>query len=72
MLASRDTSLVNIVYFFMCYKACVRVKVSLFRVKHLEDNKINFERDRKITEQAEDEAKRHLQLAESYLELLKR
>jgi aminoglycoside phosphotransferase family enzyme len=70
MLASRDANLENVVYFFMCYKACVRVKVSLFRTKYLEDNKNNFEHDRKIIEQAEDEAKRHLQLAESYLGLL--
>ena len=72
VLASRDTSLVNIVYFFMCYKACVRVKVSLFRARRLDDRGNNFEDDRKTIEQAEDEAKRHLQLAESYLELLER
>jgi aminoglycoside phosphotransferase family enzyme len=28
---SDDTSLINIIYFMMCFKACVRAKVSLFR-----------------------------------------
>jgi aminoglycoside phosphotransferase family enzyme len=69
VLASRDTNLDNIVYFLMCYKACVRVKVSLFRAKRLNDMN-NFEHDKKRIEQAEEEAKRHLKLAESYLELL--
>jgi aminoglycoside phosphotransferase family enzyme len=69
-LASRDTSLEKIVYFFMCYKACVRVKVSLFRVKSLKDTSDKFEHKTKRIEQAKQEAKRHLQVAESYLELL--
>jgi aminoglycoside phosphotransferase family enzyme len=67
MLQGKDASLENIVYFLMCYKACVRVKVSLFRVKGLD--KTNSD-DRKKIEHVEDEARKHLELAESYLELL--
>jgi aminoglycoside phosphotransferase family enzyme len=69
MLQSKDSSLEDIVYFLMCYKACVRVKVSLFRAKGLERTN-NSDYDRKRTDQAEDEARRHLILAESYLDLL--
>ena len=29
--SSNDTSLENIIYFMMCYKTCVRAKVSIFR-----------------------------------------
>jgi aminoglycoside phosphotransferase family enzyme len=65
----KDTSLQDIVYFLMCYKACVRVKVSLFRAKGL-DKTNNSDHDKKRIDQAEEEARRHLQLAESYLELL--
>jgi aminoglycoside phosphotransferase family enzyme len=67
MLQGKDAGLENIVYFLMCYKACVRVKVSLFHAKGLD--KTNSD-DRKKIEQAEDEARNHLQLAESYLEQL--
>lgn len=69
MVQGKDSSLEDIVYFLMCYKACVRVKVSLFRAKGLE-KAANSNDDRKRMEQAEEEARRHLQLAESYLELL--
>ena len=69
MLQSKDSSLEDIVYFLMCYKACVRVKVSLFRAKGLERTN-NSDYDRKKIDQAEDEARRHLRLAESYLDLL--
>jgi uncharacterized protein len=70
MLRGKDTSLGDIVYFLMCYKACVRAKVSLFRAKGLDKTNDNSNRDRKRKEQAEEEATMHLQLAESYLELL--
>jgi len=69
ILQGKDTSLGDIVYFLMCYKAYVRVKVSLFRAKGL-DKTNNTNHDRKRKEQAEEEATRHLQLAESYLDLL--
>ena len=29
---SNDTTLINIIYFMMCYKACIRAKVSIFRL----------------------------------------
>jgi aminoglycoside phosphotransferase family enzyme len=69
ILQGKDTNLGDIVYFLMCYKACVRAKVSLFRAKGL-DKTNNSCHDRKRKEQAEEEATMHLQLAESYLELL--
>jgi aminoglycoside phosphotransferase family enzyme len=68
MLQSKDPGLENIVNFLMCYKACIRVKVSLFLARGLDKN--NNSSDRKKIEQAEEESTAHLQLAESYLELL--
>jgi aminoglycoside phosphotransferase family enzyme len=72
ILRSQDANLEDIVYFFMCYKACVRAKVSLFRAKHLTKNKDHTysDHDRKRIDESEEEARRHLQLAESYLDLL--
>ena len=67
MLQGKDASLENIVYFLMCYKACVRLKVSLFYAKGLDKSNSD---NRKKLEQAEKEARNHLELAESYLELL--
>jgi aminoglycoside phosphotransferase family enzyme len=68
MVQDKDTSLDDIVYFFMCYKACVRAKVSLFRAKGLD--KTNNSDDYRKRKQQVEEARRHLQLAESYLPLL--
>ncbi len=59
---SKDKNIINLVYFMMCYKACVRTKVSLFREREFDINakkKISFER----------EAKKHLRLARRYLKL---
>jgi hypothetical protein len=59
---SNDKNIINLVYFMMCYKACVRTKVSLFREREFDINakkKISFER----------EAKKHLRLARRYLKL---
>ena len=72
ILRSKDNNLEDIVYFFMCYKACVRAKVSLFRAKSLAKNKDHTysDHDRKRIDEAEEEARRHLQLSESYLDLL--
>ena len=58
---SNDINLENLVYFFMCYKACIRAKVSLFRAKN---ETINKSRITKIKE-----SNNFLKLAESYLEL---
>jgi aminoglycoside phosphotransferase family enzyme len=69
VLQSEDEDLEDIVYFWMCYKACVRVKVSLFRARNLDKTTNNSDGRRKI-EEAEEEASNHLELAESYLELL--
>jgi aminoglycoside phosphotransferase family enzyme len=58
---SNDINLENLVYFLMCYKACIRAKVSLFRAKN---ETINKKRIAQIKE-----SKDLLKLAESYLEL---
>jgi aminoglycoside phosphotransferase family enzyme len=68
LVQSKDAHLEDVVYFLMCYKACIRVKVSLFRANGL-DKTISNERIK--IEQAEEEARNHLELAESYLGLLK-
>jgi uncharacterized protein len=60
---SDDTSLINIIYFMMCYKACVRAKVSLFRAIQLTARSKNQKFNHK------DEAQRHFRLARKYLEL---
>jgi aminoglycoside phosphotransferase family enzyme len=57
---SNDKNILNLVYFMMCYKACVRAKVSLFRAQEVIDNKkIIYEK----------EAKKHLKLADIYIKL---
>ncbi|MGH9926393.1 MAG: hypothetical protein ACREAS_09875 [Nitrososphaera sp.] len=68
MLQSKDPGLDSIINFLMCYKACIRVKVSSFLARGLDKN--NNSDDRKKIELAEEESTAHLQLAESYLELL--
>lgn len=55
---SRDHCLERLLYFLMCYKACVRAKVSLFGAKNETVNK------RRTTQLKE--SKHHLELAESY------
>lgn len=57
---SSDINLENLVYFLMCYKACIRSKVSLF---HAKDETIAKKRIAHIRE-----SKDLLKLAESYLE----
>ena len=59
---SNDKNIISLVYFMMCYKACVRTKVSLFRAREADINhkkRLPFER----------EAKKHLRLARTYFEL---
>ena len=57
---SKDTNLADIVYFLMCYKACVRAKVSLFRAKAMANDAKAIQLE---------EGMLHLKLAESYLHL---
>jgi aminoglycoside phosphotransferase family enzyme len=59
---SNDLNLENIVYFWMCYKACVRAKVSFFHAK----NEVASE---KIMDHIK-ESKELLALADSYIGLL--
>ena len=56
---SNDFDLKNLIYFLMCYKACVRGKVSLFQAKN---EPIQKKRNVFIKE-----SKRHFKLADSYL-----
>jgi aminoglycoside phosphotransferase family enzyme len=61
MKKSNDNKLEDLIYFWMCYKACVRAKVSFFRAK----NETNNQRQATNIKEAED----HLRLARSYIEL---
>jgi len=65
---SNDTSLEGIIWFLMCYKACVRAKVSLFGAMSAKD--IDASEKRINIKRARDEARMHLRLAESYMKLL--
>jgi aminoglycoside phosphotransferase family enzyme len=58
---SEDVNLENLIYFLMCYKACVRAKVSYFRAKNepIIKNRVPYL----------EESKNLLRLAESYLGL---
>jgi aminoglycoside phosphotransferase family enzyme len=59
---SEDVNLENLIYFLMCYKACVRTKVSYFRAKNepIIKNRVPYL----------EESKNLLRLAESYLGLI--
>jgi uncharacterized protein len=58
---SNDTSLMNIIYFMMCYKSCVRAKVSIFRASQLANA------SQKLKHMSE--ADHHFRLAGKYIEL---
>ena len=81
IMKSNDVKLSGLVYFLMCYKACVRAKVSLFRAR----NEIALKKDKRISRKIHRilkkiftnkrmeyvrESEDHLKLAESYLEFL--
>jgi len=57
---SNDFNLKDLLYFFMCYKACIRGKVALFRAK----NETDIQKRRRWIE----ESKNLVELAESYKE----
>lgn len=56
---SNDTTLIKIIHFMMCYKACVRAKVSFFRAAQLANGNEKSEYVK--------EAKEHLRLARKYM-----
>lgn len=58
---SNDKNITSLIYFMMCYKACVRAKVSLFRAQEVND------KNEKIIHT--DEAKKLLKLASKYIKL---
>ena len=59
---SDDVDLIKLLYFLMCYKACVRAKVSLFRAKN--------ETDDETRKSGIEESKNLLELAAAYIESL--
>lgn len=59
---SNDLKLSTLLYFLMCYKACVRAKVSLFHAR----NEKAFKKNKRMEHVRESED--HLKLAEVYLE----
>jgi aminoglycoside phosphotransferase family enzyme len=58
---SKDSTLDELIYFWMCYKACVRAKVSFFAAT----DEIDKQRKNTYIKEARD----HLRLAESYIKL---
>jgi aminoglycoside phosphotransferase family enzyme len=60
---SEDTSLIYIIYFMMCYKACVRAKVSLFRACQIASG------NKRERLEYVDEAQRHFTIAKKYVDL---
>jgi aminoglycoside phosphotransferase family enzyme len=64
---SGDIALTNLIYFIMCYKSCVRAKVSLFRASQTTGN--NSDLKRGISKDCELEARKHFALARKYMKL---
>jgi aminoglycoside phosphotransferase family enzyme len=58
---SNDTTLISIIYFMMCYKACIRAKVSMFRATQVGNENERLDCIR--------EAQRYFKLARKYLKL---
>jgi aminoglycoside phosphotransferase family enzyme len=58
---SNDENIIKLVYFMMCFKACIRAKVSFFRAQEVDIKK------RKIIHI--EEAKKHLKFAKKYIKL---
>mgnify|MGYP001093227120 FL=1 len=58
---SKDTNIIRIIYFMMCFKACVRAKVSLFSSTQCSDKNQKMKHIK--------EAKDHLCLANKYLKM---
>ncbi len=58
---TNDSTLINIIYFMMCYKACIRAKVSIFRATEVSNQ------EEKLKCLAD--AQRYFTLARKYLEL---
>jgi hypothetical protein len=58
---SNDENMIKLIYFMMCFKACVRAKVSFFRAQEVDNKK------KKIIHV--EEAKKHLRFAKKYIKL---
>jgi len=56
---SHDENMSKLIYFMMCYKACVRAKVSFFRAQEVDT------KNKKIVHVKE--AKKHLEIAKKYI-----
>ena len=58
---SNDTTLINLIYFMMCYKACIRAKVSIFRSTELGNENVR--------QKCMNDAQNYFTLARNYLKL---
>jgi aminoglycoside phosphotransferase family enzyme len=58
---SNDTTLISIIYFMMCYKACIRAKVSMFRATQVGNENERLDHTT--------EAQSYFKLARKYLKL---
>lgn len=58
---SNDENMIKLIYFMMCFKACVRAKVSFFRAQEVDNKK------KKIIHV--EEAQKHLKFAKKYIKL---
>jgi aminoglycoside phosphotransferase family enzyme len=67
MEKSKDSTLIDVIYFAMCYKSLMRAKVSLFRREQFISRAGEISR-RKITD-CDLEAREHFALARNYIEL---
>ncbi len=67
MKQTGDNILIDLIYFMMCYKSCVRAKVSLFRASQAvgKDGYLN----RGIDKECKQEARAHFALARKYMRL---
>jgi hypothetical protein len=67
MKQTGDTIMIDLIYFMMCYKSCVRAKVALFRASQAigKDGDLN----RKMYKECEQEAHAHFALARKYMRL---
>jgi hypothetical protein len=67
MKQTGDTIMIDLIYFMMCYKSCVRAKVALFRASQAigKDGDLN----RKMYKECEQEAHAHFALSRKYMRL---
>jgi aminoglycoside phosphotransferase family enzyme len=67
---SGDTGLMNIIYFLMCYKSCIRAKVAMFRATQSITEKRG--QSKKLYHECKKEALIHFALARKYMKMSQR